>query len=214
MLTDDHRPEPGKSRAIIDVNVDFEQNKAPVAVLGPDLEAVTGDKVAFDASASSDPDGTILSYNWDFGDGNRSTGIAPDHIYQFPGEYIVTVSIRGSHATSAASAADMLKVTVRDPGNVAPTAIGGADLTVAPGQVIQFDGSRSSDIDGNIVAYQWDFSNGETANVPRPQYTFHEEGTYLVRLKVTDDDATDPKTAEDEVSVTVRAVKDGAGGNE
>lgn len=214
VLTDDHRPEPGRSEAAIDVTVEFAQNKAPVAVLGPDLETVTGEKISFDASGSSDADGTILTYHWDFGDGNRSTGIAPEHVYQFPGQYIVTVTIGDSHATDAAQAADMLKVTVRDPENMAPTAVGGEDLTVRPGQVIQFDGSGSTDPDGNVLAFLWNFSTGETSTMPRPNYTFHEEGIYKVRLTVTDDNSTDPKTAEDELIVTVRAENDGAGANE
>lgn len=214
LLTDNHQPEPGQSEAFIDVNVVSEPNKAPVAVLGPDLEAVTGEKVSFDASGSSDADGTVLTYHWDFGDGNRSTGVTPEHIYQFPGLYTVSVTISDSHVTNAARATDTLKVTVRDPENIPPTALGGEDMTVKPGQIIQFDGSGSTDPDGNILAYHWDFSTGETSTMSRPNYTFHEEGVYRVRLKVTDDNSTDPKSAEDQLTVTVRTETDGAGANE
>lgn len=213
-LTDNHQPEPGRSEARINLTVEFEQNKAPVAVLGPDIEAVTGEKVLFDASASSDPDGTILTYDWDFGDGNRSTGIAPSHIYQFPGEYTVSVTIADNHATDVSRAADTLKVMVRDPENMKPVAAGGEDMIVKPGQIIQFDGSNSSDFDGNVISYDWDFSNGETSRMLRPTYAFHDEGVYRVKLKVTDDNSTDPKSAEDEVIVTVQAATDGAGANE
>ena len=48
-----------------------------------------GDQVQFDASESTDEDGTISSYNWDFGDGETGTGKTIIHRYQNPGDYIV-----------------------------------------------------------------------------------------------------------------------------
>ena len=52
-----------------------------------------GDQVQFDASESSDEDGTISSYNWDFGDGETGTGKNVIHRYQNPGDYIVALSV-------------------------------------------------------------------------------------------------------------------------
>ena len=49
--------------------------------------------IAFDASASHDLDGTIVSYVWDFGDGNTGSGITPSHTYQDAGAYTVTLSV-------------------------------------------------------------------------------------------------------------------------
>ena len=42
---------------------------------------------SFDGSGSSDPDGTISSYAWDFGDGSTGTGVKPDHTYTTAGDY-------------------------------------------------------------------------------------------------------------------------------
>ena len=51
--------------------------------------------VDFDASASYDPDGTIVDYAWDFGDGNFGTGVAASHTYAAPGSYNVTLTVTG-----------------------------------------------------------------------------------------------------------------------
>ncbi len=51
--------------------------------------------VDFDASASYDPDGTIVSYDWDFGDGTIASGVAPSHTYAAAGSYVVTLTVTG-----------------------------------------------------------------------------------------------------------------------
>jgi parallel beta-helix repeat protein len=57
---------------------------------------------------------------------------------------------------------------------------------------VTFDSSGSSDPDGTIVSYHWDFGNGADSNEPNLVYTYEELGTYTVTLTVTDDQgATD-----------------------
>ena len=51
-----------------------------------------GDSVQFDASSSSDEDGSVSSYSWDFGDGTKSTNMLASHKYLNPGEYIISLS--------------------------------------------------------------------------------------------------------------------------
>ena len=63
--------------------------------------------MAFDGSASSDPDGTIVSYDWTFGDGGTASGAKPTHVYSAAGTYTVTLTVTddtGRKATATTSA--------------------------------------------------------------------------------------------------------------
>ena len=52
-----------------------------------------GNTVSFDASGSSDPDGSIAKYQWDFGDGNSAVGATATHQYQAENNYQVTLTV-------------------------------------------------------------------------------------------------------------------------
>ncbi len=152
--------------------------------------------VDFDGSASSDPDGTIVSYAWDFGDGNVATGPTPaTHTYAVAGTYTVALTV-----TDDVGATDTVtnEVTV-SAANVSPTAEFSWESTDLD---VDFDGSASSDPDGTIVSYAWDFGDGNVATGPTPAtHTYAVAGTYTVALTVTDDvGATDTVTNEVTVS--------------
>jgi endonuclease I/subtilisin-like proprotein convertase family protein len=59
----------------------------------------------FDASTSSDSDGTVASYSWDFGDGNNGTGSNPTHAYSLAGDYNVVLTVTDNQGATDASAA-------------------------------------------------------------------------------------------------------------
>ena len=67
----------------------------PPSALCSSVNDLCGDPLdfSFDASGSSDPDGQIASYSWDFGDGNSASGISPSHTYAAPGSYAVTLTV-------------------------------------------------------------------------------------------------------------------------
>ncbi|MFA6422680.1 MAG: PKD domain-containing protein [Candidatus Buchananbacteria bacterium] len=92
--------------------------------------------VSFDASGSSDSDGTISTYSWNFGDGASATGVNTNHIYTAPGNYEITLSVVDN---SRAIATRTLALIVEAPDTQPPTTsvnpIGGG---YANAQNIQF----------------------------------------------------------------------------
>ncbi|WP_406655750.1 PKD domain-containing protein [Methanolobus sp. ZRKC2] len=73
--------------------------------------------------------------------------------------------------------------------NSPPKADSGGFYTAAVNTAIKFDGTNSSDTDGTIVSYQWDFDgeNNSTSDSKTSFHTYTSEGTYEVTLTVIDD---------------------------
>ncbi|MBE3136943.1 MAG: PKD domain-containing protein [Thermoplasmata archaeon] len=69
------------------------EGSPPVGEFSIPQNASSNQSIVFDASGSYDPDGVIVSYQWDFGDGVTGVGENPVHTYQFPGEYTVTLTV-------------------------------------------------------------------------------------------------------------------------
>lgn len=80
-------------------------NDPPVANAGPDKTAFVGQAVNFDGSGSSDPDGTITSYAWNFGDGATASGVSADHAYAAAATYTVTLTVTDNGGLSASDTA-------------------------------------------------------------------------------------------------------------
>lgn len=168
-------------------------NLPPVADPNGPYTGTVGIAVAFDGSASNDPDGTIISYSWDFGDGNTGTGVSPTHIYASANIYNVTLSVMDD-----AGATDSVGTTaniVAAPVNQSPVADPNGPYSGEVGITVTFDGSGSSDPDGTIAAYSWDFGDGTTGTGANPSHAYTADGNYTVSLTVTDDEgASDSAT--------------------
>ena len=137
--------------------------------------------VAFDAESSTDPDGTIVSYMWDFGDGFTANGILVRHAYVHSGRFSVVLTVLDNSQTSTTATSEM---TV----DVPPIAAFSTSLNTAPpGLPILFDASASMDSDGTIVSYAWDFGDGQTGAGVSVTHAYANNGTFTVRLAVADD---------------------------
>lgn len=152
--------------------------------------------VPFDASSSTDADGTIVSYEWDFGDGSdRVTTAAAtvSHRYTVAGTYSARVVVTDDDAATAVA---VVSIVVES--NAAPVAVAAAGPDGSDPRVISFSSAGSHDPDGRIVSYRWDFGNGNGSQSANPSHLYQASGTYLATLTVTDD-----RGATDTVEVTV-----------
>lgn len=150
--------------------------------------------------ASSDLDGTVVAWNWNFGDGKNSTIQNPSHTYANAGTYDVTlVATDNNGASNTLSKNNYIKVN--DPDNEWPTANFSATPTSgAPPLSVQFTDS-SSDPDGEITAWSWNFGDDETSDSQNPNYTYNSSGTYTISLTVTDNGgATDTSTKDNHIT--------------
>ena len=149
--------------------------------------------VSFNASNSSDSDGSIISYAWNFKDGDTGTGETINHTFSSIGSYNVELTVTDNEGTTDSITKT---ITVTETSNQSPTASFTANPAsgVAPLEV-SFNASNSSDSDGSIVSYTWDFKDGYTGNGVTVNHTFNSTGSYNVGLTITDNEgATDSIT--------------------
>lgn len=176
-------------------------NARPVAAAGDDRRIAVGEETILDASASTDSDGTLVGFAWDFGDGATGEGEVVGHAYAAPGTYVVGLTVSDDSDVANSTAADSLTIVVNDP----PVPEAGADKLVAIGQTVTFDGAASRDNDGRIIGYAWDFGDGATAAGQVVAHTYAAPGDYTVTLTVTDDSTTRTASQSDTLSVRVNA---------
>lgn len=167
-----------------------------------DTEVKTGEKISFDGSGSSDRDGSVKEFRFEWGDGTDTGWVTEsqfEHSYDDDGEYNVSLRVKDDMDAESTDAAG-ISITVR---NRAPTAGAGSDRTATENEEVEFSG-EGQDEDGTIELFEWDFDgdgkydwasedDGDTT------HTYTQEGNYTAMLRVTDDDgaiATDDRLIE------------------
>jgi hypothetical protein len=165
-------------------------NLPPSAAIDAPSSLGVGVSGTFDASGASDPDGSVVNYAWDFGDGTTASEASVSHAYGAAGEYTATVTVTDDDGNTDSASTT---VAVEADRNEGPNAV--IDLsTTTPtvGDAVAFDGSGSSDPDGAIDSYEWAVNGEVVATVESTEYTFSATGDATVTLTVTDGDgATD-----------------------
>ncbi|MBI5867449.1 MAG: S8 family serine peptidase, partial [candidate division Zixibacteria bacterium] len=158
-------------------------NQPPVANANGPYSGTAGTAVSFSSAGSSDPDGSIASYSWSFGDGGTSTLANPTHTYAAAGTYNVSLTVTdnlgatGSNSTTA---------TISSGANQPPVANANGPYSGTAGTAVAFSSAGSSDPDGTIASYAWSFGDGGTSTLANPTHTYAAAGTYNVSLTVTD----------------------------
>jgi PKD repeat protein len=299
----DSRGDFGEDQVIVTAKPASE-NEPPTAVANATPTSGSAPlSVAFSSAGSVDNDGSIVSYQWDFGDGSSGSGANPSHQYHSTGNYTATlvvtdntgdsdsasvaVSISGLSATALVTAIDLSTFKKRRVRNISAVitvnnGIGGPEIsaivqgrwTFPDGSTLtrfqysdrngeatftsaaeqdgvymfeiltltksgfawaegdsetsgsftigdsggnlpptasftysctalscSFDGSASSDPDGSIATYIWDFGDGAAGDGVIPGHSYTAAGTYTVNLNVTDNDGATDSIAQ-AVSVT------------
>ena len=154
-------------------------NPAPIASFTSIANGLT---VTFNGSASTDPNGNIVNFNWNFGDASGGNGVTQTHTYGASGTYTVSLTVtdnQGSQTTVSQ------QITVVRP-NVAPTAVITGPTTGTVPASTTFSAASSTDSDGTIASYAWDFGDGNIGTGILANHTYTLAGTYTVTLTVTD----------------------------
>lgn len=277
------------------VSITSPANTSPNAVIanGP-FSADVAQSIAFSSAGSNDPDGSISSYSWNFGDGATSLSANPSHSYASAGSYTVTLTVTDNQGASSSDSESVTVNAVTGPGgdqlnetslsgasnstkyftltvpagatnlvfatsggtgdadlyvrfgsqpttssydcrpyqsgnnescpispaqagtyhvmirgysaysgmslsgtysggstggNNAPNAvIANGPFSAVTGQSVSFSSAGSSDSDGSIASYSWNFGDGSASSAANPSHSYQNAGTYNVSLTVTDND--------------------------
>ncbi len=182
------------------------QDRLPVASFTQSSNNVlTSVLISFDGSASNDPDGTIISYSWTFGDGSTGSGHTVTHSYSTAATYTVKLNVTDNSGSTAVASA---VITVQDrPPTVSftPSATG----SLVAGASVSFNTTGTSDPDGTVATYAWDFGDGSSGSGPSPSHTYSSSGSLTVKLTVTDNSGS---TASSSSTVMIKAAPSSSSG--
>ncbi|MCB1905459.1 MAG: IPT/TIG domain-containing protein [Gammaproteobacteria bacterium] len=201
---------PDRLRFTIDLRVwaDEEIQRPPVANAGPDQTVPVGVTVCLDGSGSIDPDGDPLTFYWQLLQRPLGSSAILDHLdvidpcffIDIFGAYTIELFVNDGALDSTPDQ------VVIDTENSPPVAKAGPDQTATLGTRVSLDGSGSSDVDGQVLTYNWVLAvpTGSAAILDDPQsvtpaFTIDLPGNYVATLKVSDGQV---ESAPDSVSIT------------
>ena len=144
--------------------------------------------VIFDGSSSTSNQSQIISYSWDFGDGSTAGGVNVSHNYTEPGNYQTVLTVTDETGLSSQATTPVIINAPPPPINEPPLAV----LAVSEFQgkapiTITFSAADSTDSDGTITDYLWDFGDGSSATGTTVEHSYTEAADYTVTLQVQDD---------------------------
>ncbi|UCF11860.1 MAG: right-handed parallel beta-helix repeat-containing protein [Thermoplasmatales archaeon] len=161
-------------------------NKKPVADPGGPYSSIMDREIAFDGSSSSDPDGNIDFYRWNFGDGSSEIlDIYPEHSYSESGTYVVTLTVVDNDGRSNT---ETTTATISKTSNALPISIPNAPNSSNANELITFGAYESYDPDGTIANYTWDLGDGNVRYGVTAAHKYSKAGTYMVMLTVMDNE--------------------------
>jgi DNA/RNA endonuclease G (NUC1) len=186
-----------------EIEAAVESNTQPpfASIAGPAAAISEGSSATFDASTSLDPNGTIVSYDWDFGDGSTGSGVSVSHTYAQDGAFTVRLTITDNDGLTDSAT---FTVTVT---NVAPVVGAVPNATLNVGATHTASGTFT-DPGADIWTATVNWGDGSAPEVVPLSgrsflltHVYTAPGTYSVNIQVADDDTSASTTH----TVTVNA---------
>ena len=181
------------------------QDRLPTAIFtftsGTILTSVS---VNFNGTTSFDPDGTIVGYAWDYGDGSTGSGTTPSHSYSIAGIYIVKLNVTDNSGSTQVST-QTVTITDRPP----TISLTQSSTTAAPGQAVIITIS-ASDPDGTIATTTVNWGDGTTDTISGPPTTDSHtyslpsgspSATYTITVTVHDNSGSTMSVTSDPITV-------------
>ncbi|MEK7810294.1 MAG: PKD domain-containing protein, partial [Pseudomonadota bacterium] len=168
--------------------INVSQNLPPVAAAtGSPIAGYAPLQVLFNSSASHDPENSLLTYSWNFGDptsaSNTSVLMNPIHAYPALGNYTAVVTVTDNMGKTDQASVAVTVTAPNLPPVVAPTATpnnGNSPLSV------QFAANATDVNPGDVLSYSWNFGDGSpVSTLANPQHTY-VMGTYIATVQVSD----------------------------
>jgi PKD repeat protein len=194
---------PDKVENIVEAGI-----KPPIAVIDGPYSGSEGSTIAMSAAASLDPNGTVVSYAWDFGDGATGTGPSVTHTYAQDGIYTVTVTVTDNDGLTDNIAA------LAAVANVAPVIAPFAGATLLPAETYTASGSFT-DPGADPWTATVDYGDGSG---PTPlalsgrsftlAHVYSTAGVFTVTVSVSDDHVTTTATQTVTVTSQAQAIRD------
>ena len=151
-------------------------NEDPIAIINGPYNGTVNNAVSFNSSGSYDPDGTISSYLWNFGDGSTSTSANPSHTYTSADTYTVSLTVTDNEGASGSAQTTASIVTTGGNDVLSYSDFesgwgiwtdGGGDCSRYTGGTYAYGGSAAIDIQDNSgIASSFYLTNGVDVHNP------------------------------------------------
>lgn len=150
----------GKADAITQTITVGNVNQLPTASFVTNVNNLV---VSVDGAAAKDVDGSIVSYLWGWGDSSsNSAGVTATHTYSTAGTFTITLTVTDN---SGAKATTTKSVTVSTAPVIVTNTPPVSKFTATINNLSVNFISTSTDGDGTITSYTWNFGNGQTSNI-------------------------------------------------
>ena len=183
----------------------FRVNRPPyVGIEVNSSETYMNETVVFYGYRCYDPDGEIISYFWDFGDGTLAEGQNASHRYSERGIYNVTLRVMDNDGVVNMTSI-FIYVVNRPP---VVNLLNNKSITAYVNDTLNFSAFGTYDLDNDTLNFIWDFGDGNTSTEQNPEHTYASEGPFIVTLEVMDDQGLSDTVSKEVYPYSIATVRD------